>query len=107
MDRRQTTLSRKILQAVRSYRPKEVYLFGSWARNEADDLSDIDIVVIKNTRLRFLDRLRKIRKLLTQSFSNVDVFVYTPAEFDRMKKEGNPFVETVLEEGVRIYDHGK
>jgi len=34
----------------------------------------------------------------------VDILVYTPKEFARMQREGNAFVEMILEEGSLIYD---
>jgi predicted nucleotidyltransferase len=39
--------TRKLVSALRAYEPESEYLFGSWARAEADDLSDLDLVLIK------------------------------------------------------------
>ena len=36
----------RLVEALRAYQPERVYLFGSWARGEEDDLSDLDVVVI-------------------------------------------------------------
>ena len=36
----------ELIQALRSYEPEKIYLFGSWARGEEDELSDLDIVLI-------------------------------------------------------------
>jgi predicted nucleotidyltransferase len=40
---------RRLLDALRPYQAERIYLFGSFARKEADALSDIDLVVIKRT----------------------------------------------------------
>lgn len=64
-----------------TYGPERIYLFGSWARGEADELSDIDLVVIKPTSTPFLERLREVARLLPSQIGAVDVFVYTPEEF--------------------------
>ncbi|HEV8717558.1 MAG TPA: nucleotidyltransferase domain-containing protein [Candidatus Binatia bacterium] len=94
---------RQLLEALRSYQPQRVYLFGSYARGEADELSDLDVVVIKHTVQPFLERLRELSKLLPASIGGVDVFVYTPEEFATMLADGNAFAEMVAEEGRLIY----
>jgi len=38
-------------------RVRKVLLFGTLARGDARDHSDIDMIVVKYTQLRFLDRL--------------------------------------------------
>lgn len=94
---------RRLLAALEPYQPERVYVFGSWARGEADDLSDLDIVVIKETSVPFLDRLQKVGRILPQDLGAVDLLVYTPVEFDTMLQGGNAFAETIAEEGCLIY----
>ena len=94
---------RRLLDALRRYRPERVYLFGSWARGEEDDLSDLDVVVIKRTSSPFFDRLREVLELLPPGTGGIDVLVYTPEEFEAMQREGNAFAEMIVEEGKLIY----
>ena len=93
----------KVIEALRPYKPEKIYLFGSWACGEGDELSDLDLVVIKRTRARFLSRLQQVAGLLPLSLGGIDILVYTPQEFARMQKEGNAFVEMILDEGKLIY----
>lgn len=93
----------RLLEALRGYGPERVYLFGSAARGEADELSDLDVVVIKQTTTPFLDRLREVARLLPLDLGAVDLLVYTPEEFARMRHEGNAFAEMIAEEGMLIY----
>lgn len=95
---------RRLVGALIPYAPDRIYLFGSWATGEADELSDIDLVVIKQTPAPFFDRLREVSRLLPPESGAVDILVYTPEEFARMKADGNAFAETVEEEGVIVYD---
>ena len=90
--------------ALLPYKPERIYLFGSWARDEEDDLSDIDIVVIKRTKAPFFDRLRETARLVPPGLEGVDILVYTPEEFFEMKRGGNAFAEMIMEEGIIIYD---
>ena len=93
----------EIVAALKGYDPKRVILFGSGARGEEDRYSDIDLVIIKETEERFLDRINSIYEIL-QPLCAIDVLVYTPDEFERMRQEGNPFIEKVLQEGMVIYE---
>jgi predicted nucleotidyltransferase len=60
---------KKIVTALKRYDPERVILFGSAARGEADAYSDMDIVVIKETSERFLDRLGRVYDLIEGDFA--------------------------------------
>jgi len=93
----------RLLAALKPYGPERIYIFGSWARGEDDDLSDLDVVVIKATTLPFFDRLLTVARLLPEDLGAVDLLVYTPAEFAAMQERGNALAETVAAEGCLIY----
>lgn len=93
----------RLVQALKKYEPEQVYLFGSWARGEEDELSDMDIVVIKTTDAPFFARLEEVSKLLPEG-TPVDVLVYTPQEFQEMSERGNAFAEMIKEEGKLLYE---
>jgi predicted nucleotidyltransferase len=86
-----------------AYEPERIYLFGSWAREEADELSDVDLVVIKETNAPFFDRLLEASRLLPPEVGAVDLLVYTPEEFRAMRRDGNAFAEMIAEEAILIY----
>ena len=96
----------QLVSALRKYDPDRIIIFGSHARGEADEHSDLDIVIIKETKERFLDRLKAVYELVQPTFA-LDVLVYTPGEFAELRKQGNPFIEMVLKEGVVIYEKPK
>jgi predicted nucleotidyltransferase len=95
---------KRVLERLKEYQPEKIILFGSFARNETDEYSDLDFVLIKKTDKRFLERLIEVAKLIDNDLGEVDVFVYTPEEFERMIEWGNPFVERVLKEGRILYE---
>jgi predicted nucleotidyltransferase len=95
---------RFLKDALLPYNPERIYLFGSWSRNEEDELSDLDIVVIKRTKKPFFNRLRETARLIPLGLEGADILVYTPEEFIQMKREGNAFAEMIMEEGIIIYD---
>lgn len=94
----------KVVECIKKYEPEKIILFGSQVRGEADEHSDLDFVVIKKTDKRFLERMIEVAKLIDDELGQVDVFVYTPEEFQRMVKWGNPFIENVLREGKVVYE---
>ena len=82
---------------------KKYICLASYARNEVDDVSDIDLVVIKETHESFFDRIRNVIKIL-QIDRAIDILVYTPGEYEDMLQGGNAFAEMIAEEGVVIYE---
>ena len=101
MDRKERI--EQIVSSLGEYDPERIILFGSHARRDADEYSDLDLVVIKETEERFLDRLKRVYEIMQPDFA-LDILVYTPQEFADMLEKGNPFLERVLEEGVIIYE---
>ncbi len=98
---------RKLLLALEPYGPERIYLIGSMAREEADALSDLDVVIIKRTASTFFSRLEEAGKMLPPDVGAVDLLIYTPEEFSRMQEDGNAFAEMIAEEGKVIYDRQK
>ncbi len=95
----------QVHKALVPYEAERVYVFGSLARGEADELSDVDLVIIKQTDKPFWDRLREVARLLSANLRvTADVLVYTPEEFSDMLARGNAFAEMIVEEGWLIYD---
>ena len=94
---------RQVVEELRPYQPLRVMLFGSAARGDADAFSDLDFVVIKQTEQPFLDRLKEAA-LLVHVPGPIDLFVYTPEEWQRMQAVESPFAERVLAEGRVVYE---
>jgi predicted nucleotidyltransferase len=64
--------------------------------------SDIDLIIVKKTKKKFLERLEEFYNYLNPQVA-VDILVYTPEEFEEMK-ENNPFIITALKHGRVIYE---
>ncbi|MBL7117703.1 MAG: nucleotidyltransferase domain-containing protein [Candidatus Syntrophoarchaeum sp.] len=94
----------KIVKCLMQYEPEKIIIFGSYVRDEMDEYSDLDFVVIKKTEKRFIERLIEVARLIDLDLGKVDVFVYTPEEIERMIEWENPFIERVLKEGRILYE---
>jgi len=94
----------EIIADLKKYEPEKIILFGSAGRGDADEHSDIDLIVIKETRKSFVERLAEVITYVRPSLCPIDIFVYTKGEFKEMKKALNPFIEQVLKDGRVIYE---
>lgn len=93
----------RVVDGLMAYEPEKIILFGSAARGDTDEYSDIDLIVIKNTDRRFVQRLVDVTAFLPLDIG-VDVFVYTPQEIKAMIEEENPFIEQALKDGIVLYE---
>jgi HEPN domain-containing protein/predicted nucleotidyltransferase len=88
---------------VRGYDPDRIILFGSHATGEADEGSDIDLLLVKETALRPIDRRVQAHTLVADLGVPVDLQVYTPAELRSLYLLGSPLVEDAIETGRLLY----
>ncbi len=77
----------------------EIYLFGSFAKKEIHEGSDIDLLIIGDFKERFFDRIGKVLDLTDLP---IEPLVYTKEEFEEMKKNKNPLILEVLKTGIRL-----
>jgi len=99
-------LKKAIVSSYKKLDPVKIILFGSWCRGEEDKYSDADIIVIYETKKRFLDRLKELY-LMWDIPVAFDILAYTPVEFEKMLKEKNTFIERINREGEVIYERTK
>jgi predicted nucleotidyltransferase len=72
---------RVIQMAREKLDPELMIVFGSVARGTANDDSDLDLIVVKDSDEDGLIRSAKARRALEDSKIPIDIIVYTPEEF--------------------------
>lgn len=82
---------------------ERVIVFGSLATGHVHAWSDIDLIIVRQTSLPFLQRLHQMRELL-QPRVGTDILVYTPEEFEALCQERPFFREEVLAKGKVVYE---
>lgn len=94
-----------VQRLVESYAPQKVILFGSYARGNVDEGSDIDLLIIKDTEKPPLERWREVKRLLRDRNRRVSVspLVYTSEEIAQRLSMQDFFIQEVLEEGIVLY----
>jgi predicted nucleotidyltransferase len=80
---------------------RRISLVGSFARGRADRFTDLDILVVMETDLSFIDRLRMLYPLLALPV-DLDLLCYTPDEFERM--QDRPFMKHLRGKEVVLYE---
>ncbi|GAH80412.1 unnamed protein product, partial [marine sediment metagenome] len=71
------------------------------ALGKRDLFTDLDLIVIMNTPDNYIERTAELYRRLNYEV-DLDLFVYTPEEFNDMK-DGN-FMRNVLLEGRVVYE---
>lgn len=106
-EKRRRLLQREIKRwlplLIENLKPKRIIVFGSFAENHVNEWSDIDLVIIHETNLPFLQRAKEAL-LLTKPKVGVDFLIYSPQEFSRLSKERPFFREEILNKGKVIYE---
>lgn len=95
-------VKRFVHKVIRAVKPTKIVLFGSMARGDVHEGSDADLLVVGDFKQRFFSRVGRILDLNDDASLELNVFPYTPAEFQRMRAQRNPFVERALREGIRV-----
>lgn len=89
------------------YQPERIILFGSSATEMHGKGSDIDLLIIKKTSKRFVDRVVELMRLIRSRFGfeyPVEPLVYTPDEFKKAEEINSIFTRKVLSKGIVLYE---
>ena len=73
------------------HKVNKVYLYGSFARGDFNEGSDIDLIIVGEFQGKMPQRIKKFFDLTSLP---VEPLVYTEAEFEQMKQR--PFLKQVL-----------
>lgn len=87
------------------YSPQKVILFGSYAYGDPTPDSDLDLLIIKETSERFIDRWVTVRRILSDPKRRIslETLVLTPQELAARLAIGDQFVAEILEKGKVLY----
>lgn len=102
-ERLDRALADVIEQIIQELDPERIIVFGSMARGDVHQDSDLDLLIVKETDRPFLQRIDDVLAVL-QTDVPVEPLVYTPTELRRLREEGRDFIETILEEGRVVYE---
>ncbi len=92
----QNEIKDRIIPIFEKHKVKKAYLFGSYAKGEAGENSDIDILVESKLRgIRFYGLLEALTETLEKDIDLIDV---------RELSDDSPLHDEIKETGVLIYE---
>jgi len=105
-ERVEQTIQNILDRLLTGYAPQKVILFGSYAYGNPRRDSDIDLLVIKETSERFIDRWVTERRLLTDPSRRLplEIIVLTPQELSERLDMGDQFIQGIIDRGEVLYD---
>ena len=112
MDMNNNNYIEQLLDALKQADPYKVILFGSCAKGNAHENSDIDMVVIldnNDVAKTYEERMNKklsINRLIRNINYKIalDILVYSKEEYRIIKDYGNYFIEEIENTGKIIYE---
>ena len=93
-----------VARLVRAFSPARIVLFGSYAAGSATPASDVDLLVIADIVGASDIPRRRARQLVATSFPRIDIVLCAPEEADRADRARSPFLQSILEHGVTLYE---
>jgi uncharacterized protein len=83
--------------------PERILLFGSYARGDADDDSDLDFVVIERQVANRAKEMVRLRRVLRPLRLPVDVLVFSTDDVARWGQQPGSALYWALREGKTVY----
>ncbi len=105
MDCSETSLvGRMVRRIVHAVDPDRIILFGSRARGDGGEDSDLDLLIIAPSPLPRWQRTVPIYRLLAGMGVAKDIIWWTPEEVEEWSGVRSHFINTVRREGRVIYE---
>lgn len=104
--KKQNEIIKAILEITKIH---QIYIFGSYARGEQNEDSDIDFYIIINNKIMSFEQMKeityKIRKNLLEKnlYTRMDILINDFEDFENKKNTNGSIENIVISEGVLIY----
>ena len=98
------TLQQAVARIVEAANPSRVILFGSYGRGDADEGSDVDLMVVKPDVENRGEEMVELYKLVGAIGAGVDVLIYSDAEYERRSRVPGTILYWARKEGRTLYE---
>jgi len=99
---------RKIAQVTQriaeQFHPKKIILFGSYAYGRPHRDSDVDFLIVMNTKLRERAQRFEISRALYPRPFPMDILIETPQSLRHRLAIGDPFLREIVARGRVLYE---
>ena len=98
------TIQQAVARLVAAANPSKVILFGSYARGDATEDSDLDLMVIEPEVVNQFDEMVRLRNVMGDMQVGVDLLVYSDREAFRRSQIPGTLLYWAFKEGRVMYD---
>lgn len=100
----QHTLQQIINRIIATSKPKRIIVFGSYGRGDANEGSDLDLMVIQPKVENKYDEMIRLHEAVGKVGVGVDILVYSEAEFNRRSQVPGTVLYWARKEGKALYE---
>ncbi len=100
----QEMLDSIVERIVAAFHPHKIILFGHYAKGDAREDDDVELLVILDSQERIIQRIRNVRSAIDGVGVGIRLLVHTPHEVMRRLQRGDEFMEEILESGCVLYE---
>jgi predicted nucleotidyltransferase len=97
-------IQKVVWQIVRAADPTQIILFGSFAYGKPTRDSDLDLLVVMESKKRPVERARDIVRSMKDYPLPMDMLVRTPREIKQRLHMGDPFYQEIIKRGKILYE---
>lgn len=92
-----------VVKNLKKYKPEKIILFGSWAWGKPKKDSDVDLLIVKETKKSPFKRIPEARKYLRKIDSPFDILVFTSKEMEERLQAKDFFISEIVNKGKVLY----
>ncbi|MBI3538543.1 MAG: nucleotidyltransferase domain-containing protein [Chloroflexi bacterium] len=96
-----TDVARRIAE---KFDPEQIVLFGSYAYGKPNLESDVDLLIVMNTKQRPLAKQLEIARALSPHPFGMDILVRSPAQIKQRIAMGDYFLRAITAKGKLLYE---
>ena len=100
----ENTIQQAVARLVAAAKPSKVILFGSYARGDATEDSDLDLMVIEREVQNAGEEMIRLHRAVGNVGVGVDVLVYSDREASRRSQVPGTVLYWAFKEGRVLYD---
>ncbi|WP_228568263.1 nucleotidyltransferase family protein [Campylobacter sputorum] len=105
-------IQKELVEELLAIKPKEIWLFGSYAKGNPKPSSDVDLFVVKKNLKEefhndFVNLRNDLKKFQDKYGIDIDIFVDTKSSIKEKIAKGDSFYTSVFEGATKIYSKKK
>ncbi|MBU3965705.1 nucleotidyltransferase domain-containing protein [Patescibacteria group bacterium] len=98
----QKKIKEVVQRIVKEYKPEKIILFGSYAWGKTTPDSDVDLLIVKETKNTRKTAMEIDGSIFPRPFP-IDLLVYTPKNLKKGEKMNDFFIKDILNKGKVLY----